>query len=244
MDRYKLWYSGSEKHQDGVGILVDEEELRGKGDSAFCRNYKVIPGEHLSTQHRHLVMDMIIKKSKKRRFEEGHPRIKWRGLTPVTALDIGVKVAKIGVWKCRGDVDVAWDRAASCIMDTAREVLGVSRGRAGQHKENWWWNEEVKKKVKSKKKAYVKYFESKDEYEKQMNREVYNEARKEAKLAVMAAKTTMFESLYAGLGEKDREKRLYRLAKAREQKGRDLNQVKCIRGDGRVLVEDVQINKS
>ncbi|KAF3669255.1 putative UDP-sugar transporter-like isoform 2 [Capsicum annuum] len=40
------------------------------------------------------------------------------------------------------------------------------------------------------------------------------------------------------------EKITYRLAKARERKGRDLDQVKCIKGeDGRVLVEDVHIKK-
>ena len=39
-------------------------------------------------------------------------------------------------------------------------------------------------------------------------------------------------------------KKLFRLAKARERKGRDLDQVRCIKGeDGRVLVEDGHIKK-
>ncbi|XP_047250054.1 uncharacterized protein LOC124885848 [Capsicum annuum] len=79
-------------------------------------------------------MDLSIKKSKKRRAGEGRPRIKWGGLTPVSALEIGEKVAGMGVWECRGDVDVMWDRAASCITETAREVLGVSRGREYFHR--------------------------------------------------------------------------------------------------------------
>ncbi|KAF3652232.1 hypothetical protein FXO38_16222 [Capsicum annuum] len=63
--------------------------------------------------------------------------------------------------------------------------------------------------------------------EKRVNREVYKVARKKAKIAVMTAKTTTFENLYA-----------------RERKGRDLDQVKCIKGenDG-VLMEDVHIKK-
>ncbi|KAF3647160.1 putative peroxisomal 2,4-dienoyl-CoA reductase-like [Capsicum annuum] len=183
-----------------------------KEDKALCKDCKVISSEHLWTQHRLLVMDLTIKKGKKIRDEEGRPRI-------------------------RGDVETMWDRAASCITEAAREVLGVSRGRAGRHKGDWWWNEEVKKKVETKKGAYVKLIESNDAEEKRVNREAYKVARKEAK-------TVAFESLYAGLDAKGGEKRLYRLAKARERKGRDFDQVKCIKGeDGTVLVEDVHIKR-
>ncbi|KAM3382190.1 hypothetical protein P3S68_007763 [Capsicum galapagoense] len=213
-----------------------------KRDRAWCKDCKVIPSENLSTQHRLLVMDLGIKKNKKRRSRECRPRIKWGGLTPVNAWEIGEKLAGMGVWECRGDVDSMWDRAARCIRENASEVLGVSRGRAGHHQGDWWWNEEVEKKVGTKKGAYAKLVESKDEEEKRVNRKEYKLARKEAKSAVTAAKTAAFESLYAGLQGKGGEKKLFRLAKARERKGRDLDQVRCIKGeDGRVLVEDGHI---
>jgi len=95
-----------------------------------------------------------------------------------------------------------WNRVARYIRENVSEVLGVSRGQDGHHQGDWWWNEEVKKKVEIKKGAYVKLVESKDEEEKRVNRKEYKLARKKAKLAVTAAKMTTFESLYAGLQEK------------------------------------------
>ncbi|KAF3622750.1 putative general transcription factor 3C polypeptide 5-like isoform X1 [Capsicum annuum] len=59
-----------------------------KGDRALCKDCKVIPSEHVLTQRRLLVMDLVIKKSKKRTAGEGRPRIKWGGLTPVSALEM------------------------------------------------------------------------------------------------------------------------------------------------------------
>ncbi|XP_047264183.1 uncharacterized protein LOC124896626 [Capsicum annuum] len=71
-------------------------------------------------------------------------------------------------------------------------------------------------KVETKKGAYAKLVESKDDEEKGAFREEYKLARKTAKLAVTATKTAVFESLYVGLEEKGGEKSLFGLAKARD----------------------------
>ncbi|XP_047259065.1 uncharacterized protein LOC124891345 [Capsicum annuum] len=76
-----------------------------RGDRVLCKNCKVIPSEHLLNQHRLLVMDLFMKRRKKRRVNEGRPRIRWGGLMSDSALKIVEKVAILGVWDCRGDVD-------------------------------------------------------------------------------------------------------------------------------------------
>jgi hypothetical protein len=63
------------------------------------------------------------------------------------------------------------------------------------------------------------------------NIEKYEVAKKAAKWAISVAKERAYEDLYRCLSTKEEEKDICRMAKVRERKIRDFNQVKCIKDE-------------
>ena len=84
----------------------------------------------------------------------------------------------------------------------------------------WWWNEEVKEKVKEKKEAYTKVMDSGSDEERKTKSIRYKAAKKVAKKAVAIAKSLAFDRLYHRLGTKEGEKEVFRLARTRARKTR------------------------
>jgi hypothetical protein len=74
------------------------------------------------------------------------------------------------------------------------------------------------------------------------NVERYKVAKNTVKRAVSEARGQMHDGLYQRLGTKKGEKDIYRMAKSRERKTRDINQVKCIKdATKRFLTKDEDI---
>ena len=58
------------------------------------------------------------------------------------------------------------------------------------------------------------------------------------------AKSNAYERLYQRLNSKEGENEVFRLARAKEGRTRDLGSVRCIKDeDGRVLVEDAEVRE-
>ena len=133
---------------------------------------------------------------------------------------------------------------AEYIRRSAREVLGISREGSRRMEGAWWWSEEVKGKVKEKQKKFKALMESRTYEEVESHKVQYKIAKREAKKAVAVAKNNAYERLYQKLNVKGGENEVFKLARARERRTRDLGSVRCIKDDeGRVLVDEAKVQE-
>ena len=129
-----------------------------------------------------------------------------------------------------------WLKMATCVRKVASEVFDVSRGGKQEGKDTWWCNDEVQRAIKE------ECFKRLHLDKSAGNIEGYKLAKRVAKRAVNVAKSKAYDDLYQRLGTKEGEKDIYRMARIRERKTRDINQIKCIKdGTDRLLVKDEEI---
>ena len=190
-----------------------------------ARDCKVIAGESVARQHRVVVCRMTVKvKRKKAQGGKREQRIKWWKLKKeecCVEFREEVRQALGG----RKHLPVGWAATAEVVRETARKVLGMSSGKRKQEKETWWWNEEVQESIQRKRLAKKKWDGMGDEE----SRQAYKVTRQEAKREVAKAKERAVRELYERLDTKEGEKDLYRLARQRDQAGKDIQQVRVIK---------------
>jgi hypothetical protein len=128
-------------------------------------------------------------------------------------------------WYEGGDANSMWMKISTYIRKVASEEFGVTKGGKRETKEIWWWNEKVQNTIKEKKECFRRMHldRSVDNIER------YKVVKKTVKRAVSEARGQMYDGLYQRLGTKEGEKDIYRMAKSRERKTRDIIQVKCIK---------------
>ncbi|KAM1766551.1 hypothetical protein ACFX12_044752 [Malus domestica] len=246
---FKLWYSGTNRTRNGVGIIVDKTltqdvvDVKRVGDRIMAikiteklfiggdlnghvgretGNYGGFHGGHGFGERNEdgeaildfaMAYDLFLANTFFKKREEH------------------VITYKSGSSKTQ--IDFLLMRKGDRI--TSKEVLGESKGFAPHQKESWWWNEEVQAKVKAKKECCKALYKDRTDE----NGERYRKAKQEAKKAVREAKLAAYDDMYKRLDTKEGELDIYKLARARDKKTRDLNQVRCIKDeDGKVLATE------
>ncbi|VFQ89174.1 unnamed protein product [Cuscuta campestris] len=137
----------------GVGTTQIDFLLLRRCDRVLRKDAKVISSENFTTQHKLLVMDVMIRWEKHRRASRGNTQIRWRRLSWENIFELSRRVQEKGAWESAGEATDMWVRTANCIRETAREVLGVSSGSRSRCQGNWWWSDSVQSKVEAKKTA-------------------------------------------------------------------------------------------
>jgi hypothetical protein len=127
-----------------------------------------------------------------------------------------------------------WKEMTTHIRKVTIEVFGVIRENKREPKDTCWWNDDVQKAINEKKECYKRLHHNKSDEIIQK----YKETRRNAKKAVSEAKGQVYTELDRKLDTKEGENDVYKMAKLRERKTRDFNQVKCIKDEtDRLLIK-------
>lgn len=223
----------SAQHSSQIDFILARRE-----DRRACLDCRVIPGECVVTQHKLVMADFRFRVRVYRDKRTKTARTKWWKFRGELAQTFKERMLGEGPWEEGEGPDDMWLKMATCVRKVASEVFGVSRGGKQEAKDTWWWNDEVQRAIKEKKECFKRLHLDKSA----TNIEGYKIAKRAAKRAVSVAKGQAYDNLYQRLGTKEGEKDIYRMARIRERKTRDINQIKCIKdGVDRLLVRDEEI---
>ncbi|XP_071709150.1 uncharacterized protein [Rutidosis leptorrhynchoides] len=240
-------------HSGGHSTQIDFFLLR-RGDLRNCKDCKVLPTWTCSSQHRLLVMELGTQGRVNRRASEVQPpRILWKNLNGEKAETFRANVVERMGAELKNaafiDADQMWNNLASTIRGVAKESLGVAVGTSRAQngcRESWWLNDEVQTKVALKQARFreLTSFRGGTLADRTSIENSYKEAKREAKIAVTRAKDKAYEDLYKRLDSKEGANDIYRIAKARERRRRDLDNIKYIKDEaGQSIVKEDKIRK-
>ena len=223
----------SGQHLSQIDFILARRE-----DRHDCLDSKVIPRECVVPQHKLVVADFRFRVRDHRDKQAKSERTKWWKLKGEAAQTFKERMLREGSWEEGEDANDMWLKMATCVRRVAVELFGVSRGGIQKGKYTWWWNDEVQGAIKEKKECFKRLHLDKSA----TNIEGYKLAKRAAKRAVSVAKGKAYDNLYQRLGTKEGEKDIYRMARIREHKTRDINQIKWIKDEtDRLLVKDDKI---
>jgi hypothetical protein len=208
--------------------MIDYVLVKAK-DRKYVKNVKAIPG---MWQHSMVVMDVGSKDMGRKMREKFVPRRKtWRLQDTEVKKVFEEKVAEN--WNNCKDGDV-WERYKDCVLATADEVCGWTKGKC-RHGETWWWDESVRKTLEDKKERFKEWrrdmtVEAKSEYKK---------AKKSAKQAVAVAQKEASNKLMKEMEADVRSRKMFKVAKQSVKDRKDVTGNGCVRDRfGKLCVDE------
>jgi glycyl-tRNA synthetase beta subunit len=142
--------------------------------------------------------------------------------------------------RTNGNVDSMWTEFRECLIATADKTCGRAK-RKNKKRVTWWWNKEVSDVVKRKRKLYrVAHRTKTDE-----DREAYNTAKREAKIAVAKAKESESRRYGEMLDKEDGRKNIFRIAKQMVNQNKDVIGSSYIKGkDGNIITDESKVRQT
>ena len=209
---------------------------------SFCwavRDVKVIPQEECVKQHCLVMCDFTVytPKAKKHKFT---PRIRTWKLRDPAVISRFTEVFQEKVHagtntSSSNPVEIAWSKLKNPIIETAKEVCGLSRNHQWRP-ETWWWNDRVEEAIAEKRARYKTFRTMRrtgTTAETTTAKAQYTEARRVARRVVWFAKHESEKSVFANVSDSDSS--IFKIANQMVRTNQDVVGEKCIRNDAGIL---------
>nr|GEV53796.1 DEP domain-containing protein [Tanacetum cinerariifolium] len=235
-------------HNTQIDYLLDR-----KGDLRACKDYRAFSSEACSSQHRLVTLDVLFERQRQRRARTERPRILWKNFNGDVAktfrATVSEKLSTLREDLSASNTDQTWNTLARCIKDAAKDFIGVTRESSrthSSHRESWWFSEEVQTKIAAKQARFRELLlcHEGNQEDRAMAKERYKVAKRESKIAMAQAKDKAYKDLYKKLDSKEGANDIYRIAKARERKRRDLGNIRINQEEVRAALQKMGRNKA
>ena len=144
--------------------------------------------------------------------------------------------------KTLSDVDnLDWQEINQILVETAKEVFGETSGKGTYtEKETWWWQEETRKAVALKRATFKQFQMNKSDENKEKFRETNRASIKAVRIAIRMQHTKIYN--YAKLDSREGIKMVYKLAKTRGRRSKDISDMPFINSlEGQILTVESDI---
>ncbi|GKB83467.1 retrovirus-related pol polyprotein LINE-1 [Tanacetum coccineum] len=181
---------------------------------------------------------------------------KWKGSRTREGNGYRILIAYFGCIVRETTTKEGGDREAKDTMkelerrcDAAKDSVGVTKESSrthSSHRESWWFGEEVQTKIAAKHARFREFLLCREgnQEDRSMAKERYKVAKREAKIVVALAKDKAYEDLYKKLDSKEGANDIFKIAKARERRRRDLGNISAKMPDEWRLSEVIPIYKN